>query len=110
MSQIPPPICPITGDVPFNLTQPTSNSPGAFTYSISPAGIATISGNTVTITGVGTATITANQAAVPGQFTAGSITTTLTVTPPAAPTPPTRNSFDVASFYSNTYTPSSSPT
>ncbi|WP_299517974.1 putative metal-binding motif-containing protein, partial [uncultured Flavobacterium sp.] len=105
-----PAIAKVTGDAPFNLTQPTSDSPGAFTYSISPAGIATISGNTVTVTGVGTATITANQAAVPGQFAAGSITTTLTVTPPAAPTPPARNSFDVISLFSDSYAVSTPPT
>lgn len=52
-----------TGDVPFQLTAPTSNSTGAFTYSSSNTAVATISGSTVTIVGLGTTIITATQAA-----------------------------------------------
>jgi hypothetical protein len=99
----------IIGDAPFNLTQPSSNSAGAWTYSSGTTSVATISGSTVTIVGVGTSVITATQAAN-GIYTAGSITATLTVTPPAAPIPPIRNSSDVISFYSNAYTNSSAPT
>jgi hypothetical protein len=52
-----------TTDSTFNLTDPTSNSPGTFTYTSSNTAVATISGNTVTIQGAGSATITATQAA-----------------------------------------------
>ena len=67
-----------TSDVPFTLTDPTSNSAGAFTYTSSNTAVATISGNTVTIVGAGTSTITATQAAN-GLYTATTITATLTV-------------------------------
>ena len=53
----------IIGDTPFELTPPSSNSAGAFTYTSSDPLVATINGSTVTVVGVGTATITANQAA-----------------------------------------------
>ncbi|MFN3756651.1 MAG: choice-of-anchor Q domain-containing protein, partial [Flavobacterium sp.] len=98
------------GADPFELTAPTSNSSGAFSYTSSNPAVATVSGSTVTVVGIGTSIITATQEAVPGEFSEGSTTATLTVTPPAAPTPPARNAFDVISFYSNAYTPSSSPT
>jgi hypothetical protein len=63
---------------PFDLTPPTSNSPGAFTYTSSNALVATISGNVVTIVGMGTCTITATQAAY-SNYTSGSISALLTV-------------------------------
>ena len=66
------------GSAAFNLTAPTSNSTGAFTYVSSDAAVATISGSTVTIGGVGSTTITATQAATTN-YNAGSVTTTLTV-------------------------------
>ncbi|WP_445454491.1 MopE-related protein [Flavobacterium sp. 25HG05S-40] len=97
----------VTGDAPFALTAPSSDSAGAFTYTILPAGIATISGSTVTIVGPGTATITATQAAN-GLFSSASTNASLVVslgTP--APTPPARNAWDVVSLYSNSYTPTS---
>ena len=50
------------GDPSFNLTNPTSNSPGSFAYISSNTNIATIAGNTVTILGAGTTIITATQA------------------------------------------------
>ena len=98
----------VFGDADFTLTTPTSNSAGAFTYTSSNSSVATIElGNQVHITGVGTSIITANQAAN-GSFDAGSTTATLVVSAPplaiAAPTPPTRNSYDVVSLYSNAYT------
>jgi hypothetical protein len=49
------------GDSSFNIVDPSSNSPGAFTYTSSNTSVATISGNTITIVGVGTSTITATQ-------------------------------------------------
>jgi hypothetical protein len=51
------------GDASFELTAPSSNSDGAFTYTSSEETVATISGSTVTIVGAGTTTITATQAA-----------------------------------------------
>ncbi len=96
----------ILGDAPFTITQPTSNSTGAFTYTSSNPAVATISGNVITVTGVGTSTITANQAAA-GAYTNGSATATLVVTYPgpstAAPTPPTRNLSDYKSLFSDAY-------
>jgi hypothetical protein len=89
------------GDAPFVLTAPTSNSPGAFTYTSSNTSVATISGNTVTIVGVGNSTITANQAASSPYLT-GSTTAVLTVSPPAAPVP-TLAAADVISMYGETY-------
>jgi hypothetical protein len=65
-------------DPPFDLTPPTSNSPGDFTYTSSNALVATISGITVTIVGLGTCTITATQAAY-SNYTSGSISALLTV-------------------------------
>jgi hypothetical protein len=56
------------GDAPFAVSA-TSNSTGAFTYSLV-SGPATISGSTVTITGAGTVTLQATQAA-DSSYTAG---------------------------------------
>jgi hypothetical protein len=47
----------------YTLTTPTSNSGGAFTYSIANGSIGTIDGNLLTIRGLGTTTLTATQAA-----------------------------------------------
>lgn len=66
------------GDAAFNLTAPTSNSTGAFTYTSSNASVASINGTTVTIIGAGTATITATQAAN-ANYTSGSIAASITV-------------------------------
>ena len=96
-----------TGDAPFNLTPPTSTSPGAFTYTSSNLAVATISGSTVTIVGPGTSSITANQAAS-APYIAGSVSSDLVVTAVptvAAPIPPNRPAADVKSIYSDTYTP-----
>lgn len=94
------------GDAPFTLTQPASNSTGAFTYSSGNTSVATISGNVVTILGAGTSIITATQAAAP-PYTTGTATATLVVSylPPttAAPTPPVRNASDRISLYSGAY-------
>jgi hypothetical protein len=91
------------GDAPFNLVDPTSDSPGAFSYTSSDLSVATISGNQVTVVGVGTSIITATQAAS-GSYIEGSVTANLVVAPPAAPTPPTRVATDVISIYSDAYT------
>jgi hypothetical protein len=66
------------GDANFALTPPSTNSLGAFTYNSSNAGVATISGSTVTIVGAGSSTITVSQAAN-GNYAAASTTATLTI-------------------------------
>lgn len=89
------------GSPAFTITAPTSNSPGAFSYTSSNTSVATISGNTITLVGVGTTTITANQAAS-GSFLAASVTTIFNVIPPAAPVP-TLLASEVVSMYGETY-------
>lgn len=94
------------GDAAFNLTDPTSNSSGAFSYTSSNTAVATISGKTVTIVGAGSSVITAIQAAS-APYLSGSVTATLVVEAfptTAAPTPPTRPTADVISFFSDAYT------
>ncbi|NBO72606.1 LamG domain-containing protein, partial [bacterium] len=67
------------GDASFNLTNPTSNSNGAFSYSSSNTSVATVTtGGTVTIVGAGNTTITATQAATTN-YTSGSVTASLVV-------------------------------
>jgi len=66
------------GDAAFNLTAPSSNSTGAFTYTSSNTSVASISGSTVTIIGAGTATITATQAG-DSNYNSGSIAASITV-------------------------------
>ena len=66
------------GVPPFLLTDPSSNSTGAFTYTSSNTAVATISGKTVTIVGGGSTTITATQAAA-GNYESGTISRVLTV-------------------------------
>ena len=94
-----------TGDAPFVLTDPTSNSSGAFSYTSSNLAVATISGNVVTVVGPGVSVITATQAAA-APYISGSVTANLVVTQVplvAAPTPPARNAWDVISLFSNAY-------
>jgi GH18 family chitinase len=71
----------VYGDVPFTMTA-TSNSAGAFTYSLVssvPAGIITVGSNgLITITGAGTATVKVDQAANSG-FGPGSASATVTI-------------------------------
>lgn len=52
----------VSGDPPFSLVPPTSDSQGTFSYTSSNPSVATVSGNTVTIVGPGSSTITATQA------------------------------------------------
>lgn len=68
----------VTTDPPFVLSDPTSNSAGAFTFTSTNPGVALISGRTVTIAGPGTTTIISTQAAS-GNYKSGSGTTSLTV-------------------------------
>jgi surface protein len=60
------------GNAPFTITDPSSNSPGAFSYTSSNQLIADISGKIISITGSGSATITATQAAT-ANYTSGTI-------------------------------------
>ena len=74
----------VYGDAPFALVPPTSNNPdGAFSYTSSNTGVATIgtggSSNIATIVGVGTTTITVTQAAT-ATYTANTATAALVVT------------------------------
>jgi hypothetical protein len=72
-------------DASFNLTAPSSNSGGAFTYASSNEAVATVTtGGTVSIVGAGSTTITASQAATTN-YNAGSVTASLVVSP-IAPT------------------------
>ena len=94
------------GDAPFTMTEPTSNSSGAFTYTSSNTSVATIIGNVITFVGTGTAVITANQEAS-GAYGTGLITATLVVgsAGPLTPAPtPVTPAADVISLYSNAYT------
>ena len=65
------------GNAPFTLS-PTSDSPGAFTFTSSNTSVATISGSIVTIVANGTSTITATQASS-GNYSSATATATLTV-------------------------------
>lgn len=65
-------------DDSFEITPPSSDSDGEFTFTSSNPLVATISGSTVQIINPGETTITAIQAAS-GEFFSGSISTTLTV-------------------------------
>lgn len=62
----------------YDLSPPSSNSPGAFTFSCDNSAVATVSGTTLNIIGAGTAQITASQAPA-GAYLAGSVSATLTV-------------------------------
>ena len=68
----------LVGDV-FTLALPTSNSPGAFTYTSSNTAVATIVGNVLTVVGGGSSTISAVQASS-GNYASATITATLTIT------------------------------
>lgn len=65
-------------DGTFELKIPVSTSKGSFTYSSDNPGVATITGNLVTITGIGTANITATQNPA-GGYDQGFITAKLRV-------------------------------
>ncbi len=80
------------GDGPFAVTA-TSNSTGAFTYSVV-SGPATISGNAVTLTGAGTLVLQASEAAA-GNYVAGTAQTTIVVAKQASHTAVTTNAASV---------------
>lgn len=61
----------------LNLTSPTSNSAGAWTFTIADSNVATLVGKVLTPKNIGTTTITARQAAFGGY---GSSTLTMTLT------------------------------
>ncbi|WP_313319603.1 fibronectin type III domain-containing protein [Stenotrophomonas sp.] len=75
----------VYGEAAFDLPDPSSNSAGAFSFSSSDTGVATISGRTVTLVGEGSATLTAHQAAQ-GGYTAASVELNLTVNARPDPT------------------------
>ena len=66
------------GDPEIVLTDPVSNSTGAFTYASSNTAVATVSGTTITIVGAGNATITATQA-TDANYLSSSVSALLTV-------------------------------
>ena len=71
----------IYGDTSFNLIDPSSNSPGSFTFTSGSLSVATISGRTVTIVGAGSSVITAIQSAS-GIYTTRDISAVFVVTTP----------------------------
>ena len=75
-----PALTKIVGDAAFDLVQPSSDSPGTFTYTSSNTAVATISNKTVTILSAGTSSITATQASS-GKWGTNSVTALLTVNP-----------------------------
>ena len=79
------------GDDPFTLIA-SSNSSGAFTYTIENTSVATVSGNTATIVGPGTTTVTALQAE-DDNYVASSATMTLTVNSDTTDNPETQEPF-----------------
>jgi len=94
------------GTSTYTITNPTSNSTGAFTYTSSNTSVATISGRVITIKAVGTSTITATQAA-DNNYLAGSVTSVLTVDyagPTTAASVPTASSGNITSLWGDTYT------
>jgi hypothetical protein len=66
------------GDIPFDITAPSSNSSGVFTYSATTTSIVTISGSTVTLVAPGYVMITATEVAS-GNYTAGTKTMVIRV-------------------------------
>jgi hypothetical protein len=68
------------GNANFEITSPTTNSPGTFTYTSSNTAVATIVGSTITIVGSGNSTITATQASA-SEYASASITAVFKVNP-----------------------------
>lgn len=89
------------GDVPFQITQPTSNSSGSFSYTSSNTSVATISGNTITIVGVGSSIITATQEAT-NNYSSGTIATTFQVNQATPTNPVIINNSDELLYFMNT--------
>ena len=70
----------VLSDPDFSLSA-SSNSSGAFTYSIANSGVATVSGASVSLEGLGSTTVTVNQAA-DNNYNSGTASMTLTVNKP----------------------------
>jgi len=85
-------------DGPFSLAA-TASSGLPVSYSSSNPGVATVSGNTVTITGIGSTTITASQAGDAIYLPATSVDRTLAVAgiPPVIGAPPAGQAFTLGS-------------
>ena len=84
-------------DGPFTLSA-TASSGLPVSYSSSNPGVATVSGNTVTITGAGSTTITASQGGNATYLPASSVTQTLSVSaPPVIGAPPAGQAFTLGS-------------
>ena len=77
-----------------------SNSPGAITYNSGSAGVATISGNTLTVVGAGTSVITINQAAS-GNYTVATNTAFITVGAANSAYPTLSNFANISKLMSN---------
>ena len=75
----------VVGEAAFDLPDPGSDSRGAFTFASTNTAVATVSGRRVTVIGAGVTTLVATQAAE-GNYAAGSISVTLTVTDRPDPT------------------------
>jgi outer membrane autotransporter protein len=73
------------GDPAFELSEPKSDSKGAFSFASSDGAVARVSGRTVTLVGPGTAILTASQAAA-GDYSPGSVSLVLTVSARPDPT------------------------
>lgn len=96
----------LLGAAPFTISEPSSNSAGAFTYTSSDTTVATINGKVVTIVGAGSTVITAIQA-VSGSYSAGSASATLVVSfppPTSSASTPTKNAVNVISLWGSAYT------
>jgi uncharacterized protein YjbI with pentapeptide repeats len=67
------------GEQDFQITQPTSNSTGAFSYVSLDTSIATVSGNTISIVKAGSVVIRAIQASQPHNYAAAYVEATLVI-------------------------------
>ena len=91
----------IFGEIPFTITQPSSNSSGAFNYTSSNLSVATISGNTITCVSSGTSIITATQSGTTNH-NSGTITATFYVNQSTPINPVIIDSFAKLSYFMNT--------
>jgi len=62
----------------YLITDPSTTSTGAFTYTVSDSNVATVSGKTINIMNVGTTTVTATEAST-DNFTSGTSSTSLVI-------------------------------
>ena len=92
----------LVGSPDFNITPPTSNSAGAFSYTSSNTNVATIvNGNQIHIVGGGSSVIVATQAAN-GSYGSGTTSATFLATyplPGPSPIPPPRAPSNVVSMF-----------